>query len=408
MLYGGKAGGLFTKQPVTGSFELIKNLNTSCILNAIREKGRVSRADIARQTGLTPATVSNITAELMDLGLIEETEHGVSSGGRKPVMLSIRPLACIFAGVHISSNKLEVALADTDAEILWQEQQPLKKGVGHAQVLEQAIRLIRKSIAARGIAAVAGIGVCVHGLVRTEEGLSVFAPNLGWENVRIGDILSNEFNVRVLVENDVRAMTLAENWCGYAKSVNDYVYLYIGPGIGGSIVFNNELYKGYGGFAGEFGHNTIKPDGPLCTCGNRGCLQALASETTVLNRFLSRVSGEKYAGYTFQEVMREAKEGNPVAIDEITKSAQYIGIAVSNLINTFSPSLIVINGQITGLGGVVMAAIDDEVRSRSLKYAQNSTRIVFSRLGDRAPIKGAATCIIRELFASPKEFLIKG
>ena len=398
------SGGVFTKQPVTGSFELIKNLNTSCILDAIREKGMISRADIARQTGLTPATVSNITAEMMDLGLIEETERGASNGGRKPVMLSIRSSVCKFAGVHISSDTLETAIVDTDANILWHERAVLPKGVRHTQALDQAIRMIGKGQESLGADRISGIGVCVHGLVRSEEGLLVYAPNLGWENVRIGDVMESEFSVPAVVENDVHAMTLAESWCGFARSVKDYVYLYIGPGIGGSVVFNNELYKGYGGFAGEFGHNTIEPDGPLCTCGNRGCFQALASETTMLENFRKR-KGAAAAGFTFADMMCEAKAGDADAREVILQAARYIGVEVGNIINALSPSLIVINGRVTGFGNMVMTVIDDEVRRRGLKYSQNFTRIVFSHLGEKAPIEGAATCIIRELFASPKKFL---
>lgn len=389
----------------TGSFELIKNLNTSCILEAIREKHTISRADIARQTGLTPATVSNITAELMDLGLVIETERGASSGGRKPVLLSIRAEVCYFAGVHISSDLLEVAVADADAHILWQCSSAMHRGVQHTRALELAIRQIRRGMKETGVSAISGIGVCVHGLVRGEDDLLVFAPNLGWENVRVGDVLESEFNVPVVVENDVRAMTLAENWCGFARNVRDYVYLYIGPGIGGSIVLNNELYKGTGGFAGEFGHNTIDPEGPLCTCGNRGCLQALASETTLLEGYIHRKNDPAYTDCTFGQMVHNAKQGDADAIEQITRGARYIGVEVANIINALSPALIVINGRITGFGNAVMTIIDDEVRRRGLKYSQNFTRIVFSHLGERAPLEGAATCIVRELFASPKKFL---
>lgn len=344
----------------------------------------------------------------MDLGLVIETRHGVSNGGRKPVLLSIRSNVCHFAGVHISSDRLEVAVADADAQIVWQQAAMLPRGVRHTQALEQAIGLIRQGIGESGVPGISGIGVCVHGLVRSEDDLLVFAPNLGWENVRIGDVLESEFDVPVVVENDVRAMTLAESWCGFARNVRDYVYLYIGPGIGGSIVLDNELYKGTGGFAGEFGHNTIDPEGPLCTCGNRGCLQAMASETTLLENYIRQRRQKKAPpddGFTFADMLQAAKDGDADAVEQIVRGARFIGIEVGNIINALSPALIVINGRITSFGNTVMTVIDDEVRRRGLKYSQNYTRIVFSHLGERAPIEGAATCIVRELFASPKKFL---
>lgn len=392
------------KPPLTGNFELIKKINTSRILDTLRESGQISRADIARTTGLTPATVSNITAELIGLGLVAEIERGISNGGRKPVLLAINPKACYFAGLHIGSRTLEAAIADVDAAIVWQRQLPLEHGISHDEALRLACGLLHAALEETGLKT-AGIGVCVHGLVRSEEGLSVYAPNLGWENVRVGDTLAQEFGLPVYVENDVRAMTLAENWCGIARNVKDYVYLYIGPGIGGSIVLDGDLYKGAGGFAGEFGHTTVKPDGPLCTCGNRGCLQAMASETTLLQNFQIRKNDPCYADWGFSEVLHAAQEGDPVAIDEILKGVRYIGVAISNIINSVSPTLIVINGRMMKLGEPARSVLNEEVRRRGLKYSKNSTRIVYSTLGDQAQIRGAAACVIRRMFVSPQQFL---
>lgn len=393
------------KPVVTGSLELIKKINTSCILEALRENSLISRADIARNTGLTPATVSNIISELMELNLIVEIERGESSGGRRPVMLAINQKACYFIGAHISSVKLEVAVVDVGANIVWHEKQMLPHAISQSDALDRLLHLISQAREQWSSSKIVGIGVCCDGLVASKEGLLVFSPNLGWENVRIGELLSNRFRLPVFVENDVQAMTLSESWCGIAQNVKDYVYLYIGPGIGGSVVINGELFKGGSGFAGEFGHNTIVPDGPLCPCGNSGCLQALASEQTMLRNFIEKKNDTKYASYTFAAMLRDARAGDTIALMEIQKSARYIGIAVDNIIKAFSPTLLIINGTITSLGKPIMTVIDGEVRRRSLGQIQNRTRIVFSTLGDNAQIKGAGACAIREMFASPKKFL---
>ena len=162
------------------------------------------------------------------------------------------------------------------------------KGIAPKEAVPIAIEMLEKARDNAPKKKLFGIGVCVHGLVESAEGVMVFAPNLGWKNVHIVDILHTEFGIPVFVENDVQAMTLAENMCGFAKNISDYVYLYIGNCIGGGIMLQNELYKGYGGFAGEFGHTTILPDGPICTCGNKGCLQALASEGVVVSNYASQ------------------------------------------------------------------------------------------------------------------------
>ena len=394
------------KRPTTGSFELIKNINVSCILNTIRENEMISRAEIARLTGLTPATVSNITAELLSLHIIEERARGESSGGRKPVILSIAKNAYSFAGVHIGTDMIEVALADCDAEIKQIVRLPFKGRIDPETAMDRVGRML-ETVIGQSELPVTGIGVCVHGLVNSEEGISVFAPNLRWEHIPVGPILQERFHLPVYVENDVRAMTLAENWCGIARNVKDYVYLYIGPGIGGSIVLNNEIYKGSTGFAGEFGHSTIEPDGPLCTCGNHGCLQAFASEDTVLNNYIGRVN-DRQPNLEYADLVDRAAAGEEAALDEILKSVRYIGIEVGNIINAINPPLIVINAKFAKLGDRAMRVIREEVGRRAMKYAQNGTDIVFSGLGENAPIRGAATCIVRQMFASPRSFFLSG
>jgi predicted NBD/HSP70 family sugar kinase len=393
-------------QQQTGSFELIKNMNTACILNTIRVRESISRADIARVTGLTPATVSNITAELIDISLVWETERGESSGGRKPVLLSINKVACFFGGIHIGSTMIETAVANVEAEILAEERAPIK-GLSPEETVALGLRLLAKAKARAGVNTIAGIGICTHGLVRSEEGLLVFAPNLAWANVRLGDMVHDACGLPVYVENDVRAMALAESWCGLAFGVKEYIYLYIGPGIGGSIVSGNEIFKGQGGFAGEFGHETIDPEGPFCSCGNRGCLQALASETAVFSHYMAR---KKERGITpncanYTELIEAADAGDSDAQEEILRSIRYIGIEIGNIINALSPTLIVVNGQITRLSKTVMPLLKKEAEKHHLNRSDTQTRIVFSPLEDNASIKGAATCVIREMFASPKKFL---
>lgn len=396
------------QRPLTGSFELIKNLNTACILNMIRVKESISRADIARESGLTPATVSNITSELLDLGLIVETERGESSGGRKPILLSINNTACYFGGIHIGSTSIDAAVFDVGADILKEYSLPLYNDTPE-KAAENALLLLEKAKKAANIDELAGIGVCTHGLVRSSDGVMVFAPNLGWSNVKIRDMLEKASGLPVYVENDVRSMALAESWCGLACGVKDYVYLYIGPGIGGSIVSNNELYSGNGGFAGEFGHTTVEPNGPLCSCGNRGCLQAVASETAVLKNYIAakKETDKNFSCGSFDELIAAAANGDKKAIDEIFKSVRYIAIEVGNIINTLSPNLIVMNGKLTELGNIVMDKLKEEVEHHSMSYSPNETKIVFSPLHEMAPIKGAATCVIRQMFESPRKFLAK-
>lgn len=394
------------EQPLTGSFELIKNLNTACILNKIRVEKTISRAEIARGTGLTPATVSNITSELIDLGLIEETERGESNGGRKPVLISIKKDTCYFGGICLSSDTVKAAVSDIEAETLSEFRAPID-GASPEKVVSLAVELLTRAKEKANVKKLVGIGVSTHGLVYSDTGMMVFAPNLGWSNVNIGEMLNKATGLPVFVENDVKSMALAESWCGLACGVSDFVYLYIGPGIGGSIVNNNQIFKGPGTFAGEFGHVTIEPDGPLCSCGNRGCLQALASEMAVLQRYRKRKAEQRITPHVnnFEELLQSVQDGDSDAKEEILKSIRYIGIEVGNIINTLSPKLIVLNGKITRLAKMFMPVLEEEIKSRSMKYSGSDVRIAFSQLGDEAAIKGAAANVIRKLFESPRKFL---
>lgn len=382
----------------TGSFSLMKNINMALILKIIRENDNISRAHVAKISGLTPATVTNLTYELIGMNLIEEAERGISRGGRKPVMLRMRKDVFAVAGVYIGSKIIQIVLTDLDANVLKKEQITRLHGLTQEDALARVVGIIKKLIGETELKVI-GIGVGFHGLVKRGEGIAVFAPNLGWENVRVQDILESEFHVPVVVDNDVRAMTVGERYVGMAKHNEDFILLYVGSGIGGSIVMNNNLYAGATGLAGEFGHTTVLPDGPLCTCGNRGCLQALASEGAIVENYRQLVGSE--VQMDFEYVLQKALSGEREAVKAISDSAHYIGIAVANLINIFNPSLVIISGNIARLGSMVMAILNEEVNQRCMEYTQNSTRIVFADNKNEAFLRGAASLVISELLQNP-------
>lgn len=382
----------------TGSFSLMKNINMALVLKIIRENENISRAHVAKISGLTPATVTNLTYELIAMNLVEEAERGVSRGGRKPVMLRMRKDVFAVAGVYIGSKVIQIVLADLDANVLKKEQITRLHGLTQEDALARVVGIIKKLMGETDLKVI-GIGVGFHGLVKRGEGIAVFAPNLGWENVRVQDILESEFHIPVVVDNDVRAMTVGERYVGMAKNNEDFILLYVGSGIGGSIVMNNNLYAGATGVAGEFGHTTVLPDGPLCTCGNRGCLQALASEGAIIERY--RVLSENDAQVDFEYVLQKALAGDRSAVKAISDSAHYIGIAVANLINIFNPSMVIISGNIARMGSMVMAILNEEVNRRCMEYTQNSTRIVFANNKNEAFLRGAASLVISELLQNP-------
>jgi glucokinase-like ROK family protein len=404
---------MFVKGKIlTGSFSLIKKMNTSVILNTIREHNSISRADIARLTKLTPATVTNITSELLQHQIILEAERGESSGGRKPVMLRINTDGYYVVGVYIGSKVVEVVIANLNSDFIFEKKINNSADLTHKDILKNIVEIIQEWRKNNNSEKVLGIGVGVHGLVQTEKGIAVYAPNLGWENVPIKDYFEENLNIPVFIDNDVRTMTLGESWFGVAKDINNFILIYIGYGVGGSIVVDNHLFRGMNEGAGEIGHMTIDPKGPKCSCGNTGCLQTLISENAIVQEMKRLITEGHYSSIKdlvgdeicriSPEIVYEAAINNDnLALTVIKEQSKYLGIAIANLINTINPSMIIISGKITRLGDIVMNVVMDEVRNRSLKYLQHSTKIIYSTLNRKAVLKGAVSLVLNETFSNP-------
>ncbi|NLY42406.1 MAG: ROK family transcriptional regulator [Clostridiaceae bacterium] len=400
------------RQAVPGSFSLMKKMNTSFILNTIREKGPISRAEVAKITGLTPATVTNITAELIKYHLILEAERGESSGGRKPVMLRINTNGYYVIGVYIGSTYIDIVVSNFNSDNIYSDKIRIDTRIAGEIVLKKAAEKIKDWMDNNKDKKILGAGIGVHGLVQSKEGISLYAPNLGWEKVPVKEIFQKHLGVPVFVDNDVRTMTLGESWFGLAKNVSNFIFLYVGYGIGGSIVIDNQLYRGTTEGAGEIGHTTIEIDGPRCSCGNYGCLQAMASETAIIERFKEVLSkgeksiirdwvGDNVDSITPEMIFDAALKGDRTALSVVKEKASYLGVGIANLINTFNPSMVIVNGNIAVLGKTVMDCIQEEVRRRSMKYLQNSTKITFSHLGEDATLKGAVALVLSETFENP-------
>ncbi|MGE4283301.1 MAG: ROK family protein [Clostridia bacterium] len=401
-----------SKQIVPGSFSLMKKMNTSLILNTIREKGPVSRAKVAKITGLTPATITNITFELINYNLVLEAERGESSGGRKPVMLRINSNGYYVIGIYIGSKGVKIIAANLNSEPIYCDDINITGNVSSDSILDGIKQKINKWRKNNKDKKILGVGIGVHGLVNSKEGVSIYAPNLGWENVAIKENLEKELGIPVFVDNDVRTMTLGESWFGRAKNVSDFVFIYVGYGIGGSIVIDNQLYRGASEGAGEVGHTTIDIHGPKCSCGNYGCLQALASEQAMINDIKQTLAKNQktiisdwirgdLSNISPEIIYKAALSGDEAALKLVKEKAMYLGVAIANIINTFNPSLVIINGKIAVLDKIVMDCIKEEVSWRSMKYLQSSTNIIFSTLNQNAVLKGTVALVMSEIFENP-------
>ncbi|PRX22459.1 MarR family transcriptional regulator [Orenia metallireducens] len=397
-----------------GSFDLMKQLNISVILEVIRTKNAISRADIAEITGLTPASVSKITKDLMERGFIQESGLGESSGGRPPVLLTLNPKAGYVIGVNLGPGFLEIVLTDLEANILAESHERLEK-IDQDYILESLFTLIENIISNNKIAKedIIGIGMAVHGVVNSQTGISVFAPHYHWKDVAIKDLIEEKFDIPTFIDNDVRAMALGESWFGVAKGIDNFITINISNGIGSGIMIGGKLHYGVDYSAGELGHTIVDNDGPKCSCGNYGCLESLASNTVIVERarklikqgvqtgITSLVKGD-LAKLTTTTVCNAANQGDDLAQQLLKDIGRYLGIGITNLLNILNPRMIVIVGDIVKAKSYVFSAILETVEVRALETIAKDTKIVATDLGKNAATIGGVTLVLKELFKGAK------
>ncbi|CAA7601400.1 MarR family [Acididesulfobacillus acetoxydans] len=394
-----------------GSFQWMKLQNKSNILNTIRLQGPVSRAEIASLTGLTPPTVTNIVAELLEAGLVIESELGESTGGRKPIMLRLNAEGFYVLGVYAGVSKVKAVSAGLDGTIRQRAVLPLPKepsAENFLSLVKETLRqVIEKTEAKRE--KYLGIGVGMHGLVDTERGLSIFAPNLKLRNIPLKAELEAEFNLTVEVENDVRALALGESWFGQGQGLANFICINVATGLGAGIVLDHKLYEGSTFTAGEIGHTTIDIDGPQCTCGNHGCLEAMAAGPAIAERARKRIQqGDSsllkawtdghLEGVTAKMVHEAAKEGDELAIGVLADTGRYLGIGIANLLNTLNPSRIILTGGVAQAGDFVLQPLKETVARRALETPARAVSIVTSEMGEDADAVGAFTLVLRRIF----------
>ncbi|EGK13287.1 transcriptional regulator [Desmospora sp. 8437] len=400
----------------TGSFRWMKSINKSTILNVIRLQGPVSRAEIAKVTRLTPPTVTNIVGELLRDGWVVECELGESTGGRKPILLNINHGAFNVVGVYAGVKTIRVLSADLagntgDEQLLAVPSRPTVKT--YTDLLTGAVGSVVDRIRGKGIPLL-GIGVGMHGLVDPREGVSRFAPNLAFTDLPLRSILEEKFNVSVEVENDVRARAVGESWFGHGRGADPFICVHVGTGVGAGMMYEGRLLHGPSFTAGELGHTVIDPAGPVCGCGNRGCLEAFVSGPATLERARRRLAagepsllrsrvgadGEQLSG---PDLTAAAAEGDRLAVEELAETGRCLGIALANLINLLNPRKIILSGGMIAAGAFVLDPLRRTVEERVLSTPAKEVSIVVSELGERAGVIGAFTLVLQKWFEPQQE-----
>jgi glucokinase-like ROK family protein len=379
----------------------VRDLNKSTLLNLLRLHSPLSRADLAKLSGLTKATVSTLIGRLIEEQLVVETGYGEARPGRPPLLLDLNASGGYAIGADIGVDYRLVVALDLKGRPVWQKRVIKSEPTDVRDDLASLAGLIEEAIGAvpsTGLGLL-GIGVGVHGLVEHPRGLLVFAPNLGWRDVPVADLLGPRFSVPILVDNEANAGALAEAWVGAAREARCVVYLSVGIGLGAGIIIDGELYRGTTGTAGEFGHTTVDPSGPLCGCGNRGCLEMFVSERALVSDLQPLWSGS--ATMAADQVFQAAHEGDPAAIAALRRVGEYLGIGVANVVNTFNPQLVVVGGPMARGGDYLLGPVQQMVAQRALAHPRRVASVVLSQLGELATAIGCGVMVLKELFGVP-------
>ena len=398
---------------ISANSRVVRNINRAVIFNFIRERQPISRATIAKLARLNKSTVSSIVASLMDEDLILE-EYKASkvaprnAVGRSPINLRLKKGKNLVGAISLDSSTTWLAIVDIDGSIIVAEE--VKTDIRPTDdFIARCTQKLTAMQIQRHLPGFKGIGVTVAGIVDSAQGKVIFAPNLGWENRDIGDLITrlNPDVGIVAVENDAKASALAELWFGrYDINLSNFVFLSVGRGIGAGIVVDKRILSGESHLAGEFGHTVLIEGGEPCPCGNRGCWEAYASDRATVRRYLeARSLNQDASTSSVDAVIAAAKGGDFVALEEIRKTGRYLGMGIANIIKTVDPDAIIVGGHIRNAWEIIEPEITETVRKRTFLGTPGTTMILPTSLTVRPSLLGAAAMAQGKLFSDVRVIL---
>ncbi len=379
----------------------IRDINRQIVLNYVRDREPISRAEIARETALQRSTISTIVEDLKSEGLIEEIGEGESTGGRRPTLLRLRASGGMAIGVDVTPTCTTIAACDLAGRLL--ERAEFPRCAAPEQLTALIVESVRRFAQGAGGQTIEGIGLSLPGLVDPDNGRAIYIPYFKWRDWAVVERVSRATGFDVIVDNDANAAALAELWFGRPEvsEARDFILVLVAEGIGTGIIFDGQIYRGERGAAGEFGHMIVGADAPVaCSCGNHDCWEAFASGRAAVVRY-AHLSGQRANADALRlgQIVDRALAGERAAIDALTETAHYLGIGISNLIVGLSPEAVVVGGAIARAWPLVADALGETIH-RSIRRGLPSARIVASTLGDQPTLMGALSLVLARKFAS--------
>jgi predicted NBD/HSP70 family sugar kinase len=376
----------------------IRDINRQIVLNYVREREPISRAEIARETNLQRSTISAIVEALKTEDLVEEIGEGESTGGRRPTLLRLRTKGAIAIGVAITPTRTTIATSDLAGRVV--EQEEFLTDVDSEKTLNDVIARVK--VLCSHNPGIEAVGVSLPGLVDPSTGTAVYVPYFKWRDLPVAEVISSAVNKPVVIDNDANAVALAELWFGRPEVIDarDFILVLVAEGVGTGIIFDGQVYRGQRGAAGEFGHMIIGADAPVpCSCGNHDCWEAFSSEGAAIARYLKLAGGTTMHSLGFKELVDLSLSDDANAKAALIETAHYLGVGISNLVVGFSPEAVVVGGEIARAWTFIEEALTETIE-HSIRRGLPSVRILPSTLGERPELRGALSLVLAGKFAA--------
>lgn len=395
---GGRASGEYSTALGT-DLHMMRQSNRLLVLNCVREHEPIPRAEVARLTGLSRTTVGHIIDDLIAEGFVREgdSQRASASAGRRVIPVYFNATAAFILGISIGRSHLTLVLCDLSAHIVDRVDTPFVITDGPDICLPVIVQTVHDFVSSHNIewTDIVGIGFGLPGTMDAQlEGLISERGLPGWKGVNLRQRFSAELGVPVYLDNNANLGALGEMRYGSGRNVTNLLYVKVGVRIGSGVIINGQVYRGSSGSAGEIGHMTVDPDGPLCDCGNRGCLKAFAGAPAILAEVQRKIPSID----SLARVIAEADAGDPICIAALTRAGSYLGIALASLLNFFNSALVVLDGSTMRAGNLILEAVRAEVQQRCLPAPLAHTRIVPSALHGSAIALGGVAMVLDAAF----------
>ncbi len=386
----------------------LRSANRQAVLRYLYFERPMSRLELSQYSGLSPATVSNVVAELLKEEIVIEMGLAESEGGRPRTILAVNPAYGYFVGVDLGETHVQMELFD----LALNKQRSVRTLVSPTQTSpEQYVELIQaglnelRDLEGPKLAKLLGIGIGVPGMVERSGPQLVSSPIWKWQSVAFGDLLRSKISVPIRIDNGAKAMTLAEAWFGAGRNLQNLIAVLVGTGVGAGIISGGNLYRGPSNSAGEFGHTIMALNGRDCRCGSQGCLETYIGAPGIIATLRDIAPHSPLLAATSElavldNLVRATKQGDATAIQTLHITAHYLGAGIANLVNLFNPEMIVLGGWV---GLLVGDTILDDLRQYLERYvlplSRNTVRIDLCQLGLDAICNGAACLVLDELLS---------